>query len=421
MTAVLDKLPVPQEAWNQRASQGLMTFGLASLGFFALYGTAGVYVSMVLLLVACLLAPRRIVAALPWTEPFVIWGLVFLAYVTLRSFVEHGSFPTGVRAFNAYHELLMFPLIWAVFRVARKPEIFFKLLLVGAVLASLGIWISHLQLLPKAPNFFVWLQYRLDHSMENRRISLGFGLSICAYLLVEHARLGRMPALRAYGLAAFVAATVLFAGEGRTGHLTLLLLACCAAYRAAPSRWRYAAAVGMLVVATLVAACAAPVRQRVLDTVSVLNGHPVATRGAESTQIRVEMFENSVDVAREHWLLGTGWGGYTAAFRQSALKRRPNEPDALGSHSDNPHNEYLLQLGAGGIASLLLFLGWLAWPLWLGKRASRTEQPWIGAAACVGIAFAVIAAFNSLLFDFIEAHLYVTLLAWLLARPIQRA
>ncbi|MCG2593427.1 O-antigen ligase family protein [Ramlibacter sp. XY19] len=417
----MDKLSLPQEAWNQRASRGLMTFSLASLGFFALFATAGVYISMFLVLLACCLAPRRIVEALPWREPFVGWGLLFLAYVTLRSFIGDGSPASGGRAFNAYHELLVFPVAWAVFRVARRPHVFIIALLAGAVVASLGIWISSLQLLPKSPPFFAWLQLRLDHSIDIRRISLGFGLSICAYLLVEHARMGRIPARAGYALASYLALTVLFASEGRTGQLTLLVLACCAAYRAAPSRWRYPATVGMLVAALLVAACSTGVRTRVVETVSVLSGNPVASRNVVSTQIRIEMFQNAVGVAHDHWLLGTGWASYTEAFRKSALERRPNEPDALGSHSDNPHNEYLLQLGAGGLPALVLFLGWVAWPLWLGKRASRTEQPWTGAAACVALAFAVGAAFNSMLYDFIEAHLYVTLLAWLLVRRIDRA
>lgn len=417
----MDKLPAPPAAWNERASQGLMTFSLASLGFFALFGTAGVYISMFLLLVACCLAPRPIVQALPWRDPFVAWGLLFLGYITLRSLAGAGMAGSAGRAFNAYHELLVFPLAWAVFRVARRPHVFVIGLLVGGVVSSLGVWVSYLQLLPKSPPLMAYLAFRLDHSIEIRRIAMGFGLSVCAYLLVEHARLGRIPARAGYALAAFFVVTVLFAGEGRTGHLLLLVLACCAAYRAAPARWRYPAAVAMLAASMLVAACSPAVRSRVIETVSVLNGQPVATHNVVSTQTRIEMVQNAVGVAKAHWLLGTGWDGYADAFRQTALQRRPDAPEALGSRSDNPHNEYLLQLGAGGLPALLLFLGWLAWPLWRGKRAARTGNPWTGAAACVAIAFAVGAVFNSMLLDFLEAHLYVTLLAWLLARRIERA
>jgi hypothetical protein len=39
--------------------------------------------------------------------------------------------------------------------------------------------------------------------------------------------------------------------------------------------------------------------------------------------------------------------------------------------------------------------------------------------ACVALAFAIAAAFNSLLFDFVEAHFYVALMSWLLVSRVE--
>ena len=50
---------------------------------------------------------------------------------------------------------------------------------------------------------------------------------------------------RRAALAAFLALTVLFAIDGRTGHVVLLVLASCAAWLHSPPRWRWAGRAGM--------------------------------------------------------------------------------------------------------------------------------------------------------------------------------
>ena len=70
----------------------------------------------------------------------------------------------------------------------------------------------------------------------------------------------------------------------------------------------------------------------------------------------------------------------------------------------------------GGVA---LFLLWVGWPMWRSWREDRPDNPWIGAAGCLALALAVGAAFNSLLFDYMEAHLYVAVMAWLYACRVE--
>jgi len=264
------------------------------------------------------------------------------------------------------------------------------------------------------------LQVVLDHSMRIRRISMGFGFSVCAYLVFEHVRLGRFPRLPGYAICVFLVATILFAGEGRTGYVVLLVLLGCAAYRAAPRRWRLPVAAAIVIAGVLVASLSASVRMRVEETVNVLQGQGPMDETTLSTRTRIELARNGVEVARENWLLGTGWAHYADAYRAVALQRHPDQPELAGSHSDNPHNEYLIQLGAGGLPSLLLFLAWLAWPMWRALRANPEAEPWAGVAGSIALAFAVGAVFNSLLRDFAEAHFYVALMAWLMVRRIAR-
>ncbi len=407
-------------SWNERIAQAILSFGLATLGFCLLWSSAGTAISMFLIVVACCLAPRRFVQCWPRGEHMAQIGLLLLAWIALRTLLGEGTKNVHLRAVNHYHELLMLPVMWAVFRLAWRPQAFVNGLLLGALVSALVLFATNVHawaLIAGAPD----LQATFEQAVTDRRISLGFSLSVCAFLLFEHTRLGRLPRVAGYGAAALLAATVLFAGDGRTGYVLLLVLLGCAGCRAAPRKWRYPAVVALLAAGMLVACMSTGVRSRTQETLSVLI-QPASQRNTVlSTSIRIEMLRNAVDVAGSHWMLGSGWVGYADAFRAAALKRHPGKPDLLGAESTNPHSEYLLELGAGGLPALLLFLAWLGWPMWRGLRENSAEHPWAGAAGCVALAFATSALFNSVLLDFMEAHLYAALMAWLMARRMERS
>jgi O-antigen ligase len=126
-------------------------------------------------------------------------------------------------------------------------------------------------------------------------------------------------------------------------------------------------------------------------------------------------------VARENWLLGTGWQNYGRAFEGVSSPRHTSSVrDVPGARTDNPHNEYLMQLGAGGLPALVLFMLWLGVPFWRALREPEDRSPWAGAVGCIALAFAFGCLFNSLLLDYVEGHFYGALMAWLLVRRLQR-
>jgi O-antigen ligase len=388
----------------ERAFQAALSFGLAGLGFFVLWSTAGTSISLFLLLVLCCLAPGRIWRQRPWRDPMAAIGLVLLAYIALRTFAGEGLSGRSAGAVNQYHELLMVPLLWALLRLSARPHVFMGGLIAGALFFAALFWIE-----PLVPSLQGWLHLR--------RVSAGFGHAMVAFVLLERARLREGPPWLNYGGAAFLVLTLLFVNDGRTGHVLLLLLLLCAAYRVAPPKLRLHALAAMLVASIALAAASPAIRHRITETVQDAQANSQGRLERNSTTARIEQFRTGLDVANTHWLLGTGWLGYRAAFERSAGARlHGTTVEVLGGSSDNPHNEYLLQLGAGGLPALLLFCAWLAVPLWRATNEPPQRSPWASALGCVVLAFVVGCMFNSLLLDYVEGHFFGALVAWLLLR-----
>lgn len=385
--------------WMERAWQSGLTFALALLGIFVLFSTAGTAIALLLLFLLCATAPRRLWRTRFWKDPVLTIGLVLLTYIALRTFGADGLSKASIGAVNRYQELLIAPVLWALLRNHRRPRVFTLALFAGAACLATLYWL--------AP-----LDGRLDFFVRTRRISAGFGLSVAAFLLVEHVRLGLVRPVLGYGLAAYLAATVLFANDGRTGQLLLVLLVICAAYRAAPRRLRLPSVFGVVIAAGILAASSSAVRVRMAETTAEFRTAEASAPGVPWS--RVELLRTGWTVAERHWPLGTGWASYPHVFSGVALERNRQALEASGQVSVNPHDEYVLQLGAGGLPALLLFVIWLVTPVVVGTR--RGAGPWGGAMACIAVAFAVDAALNSVLLDFTEAHVYAALLAWLLAQ-----
>jgi hypothetical protein len=332
---------------SEHAYQWALSGALFSLGFFVLFSSAGTSLSLGMLLLLCLVSVRRLWRMAAWREPVLGLGLILFAYIAVRTVIDEGLRLATLSAVNRYHELVMIPLLWTLMRAARRPQAFANGLMVGAVVFAFTHWLA--PLVPQLAEF-----------LFSRRVSAGFGLAICAFLFFEHARLGRLPPFLGYSAAVLLAAPVIFASDGRTGHVVLMALLICAAFRAAPRRVRLSVVLAIAVAGLLVASASNPLRLR-----AMVPGHPA---------------------------------------RQTV---------------NNPHNEYLLQLGAGGLPALLLYILWLGAPIWNAMREHRVQRPWAGAVGCVALAFALASLFNSVLLDFVEGHFYGALLAWLLVRRVE--
>jgi len=375
---------------------------LGVMGFFLPFSSAGVSVSMALLLLLMLARPRAILLAQPWSEPTMAVGLALLAYIAIHTLWTSGANLAGLEAVNHYQELLLAPVVFALMRDATCRRVFLRAFFLGATLLAIAHWGA---LVVPA----------LSNALSSRRISTGFALAVCAFLALAQAQ-SRPREWPGRLLAAFLAATVLFAVDSRTGHVVLVVLVTCAAWWYSPRRWRWAAAFAAPLLVLVLAMASGAVNSRLKETLA--GSQPASGSGPlTSTAIRVNMLHVAADLARRYALTGAGFANYSAVHERAALARYGGEPAVINDPSNwvrtgNPHNEYLMQLIGGGIVSLGLFLLWLGLPL---RVASRAREPVAAMTAGTVIAFATACLFNSLLLDFVEGHLYMALVAWLLA------
>lgn len=393
---MLRRPPVPPIEPLGRQADALLGVAMAALGSVLLFSTAGTALLTAVILAIALASPKRVWRTAAWREPTAALGLLLFAYIALHTAVAGPWSAASARVLNKYHELLLFPVLLAVFTLASRPRAFLWGLGAGAFGYALAHWATPLSEV-------------LAEELTHRRISAGLCLSLTAYLLLhEGGRFGW--AWRS--VAAVLVGTVLLLIEARTGHVVLAVLAISAAWYFSPARWRLPAALGACAALVLVAFSAPAVHSRLQETFQGMSRTDAAS--GTSTSIRIALLTNGWAIASANQPLGVGYGRYAEVHEPISRARLggAQASDPWEVKADNPHNEYLMQLASGGAPALALLLAWIAAP---GLRRKSSGRAPLAVPGLV-IAFAVGCLFNSLVLDFTQGHFYTTILAWLLAR-----
>lgn len=192
--------------------------------------------------------------------------------------------------------------------------------------------------------------------------------------------------------------------QGRTGQVVLSALILFWCERRLGLRGLFA---GMTVVIMLIAIAYAvsPVfRGRVETTATEMERAQVETVApvTSSVGVRLEWYENTVNLIAAHPIAGVGTGSFARAYAEWV-----RDPAAV--KPAHPHNQYLLtaaELGVAGVGLLLALFGILWWKL---RLAGETFYGELGQGAVVLMTIGC--AFNSLLIDHTEGLFF----AWIVS------
>jgi O-antigen ligase len=295
--------------------------------------------------------------------------------------------------------VLLIPLLISLNPGEKQRNLALKAFVAALVLTLILSFLIWLELMPAAgfikgfPFDPVVFKLKVTHS-----VLMAFGAFYLALAAREATRTRSMllPALVA-GLAMF---NVLFMVQGRTGQLVLMALLLY--FLISSFRWRgllAAVTAGLAIGGTVYLTPSSSLHQRMLTTVNEIQDWR-AGRPAQLSNMRPETWRNSLDIVREHPLLGVGTGGFAAAYARQVQ-------GTTMMPAPQPENQYLLtavQLGAVGLAALLALFAF-QWHL-AARLATRTDTD---LARGLVLTMAVGCMFNSFLLDHTEALFY----AWL--------
>lgn len=304
----------------------------------------------------------------------------------------------GPRYLGKYLDLLFIPVFITLFQDARTREVALRWFCAAMVLTFVVAEMSMLGLLEGNP----WLSRPAGHpGAFKASITHGLLAAYATFLfaLLAH-REKQWPQRLLFATLALVAfKNVALIAISRTAYLVLVLLALYFAYVHYRARGLFIACLALAAAFAAVYGGSEAFRERVDTVVVESEQRPSQWPSRESVTVRLDWYKRSLDMVRDHPILGTGTGSFPRVFAQSG-----EASGAPRASIPNPHNEYLLiavQTGLIGLA-LLLYLFWRQWAL--AKHLASPLETHL--AYGLVITMAVGCLFNSFLLDHTEGLYY---------------
>lgn len=337
------------------------------------------------------------------SRPSVYWALLFLGIVLIGTF--YASVPWAVRwmDLSKWRTILWFVLVLAIFDERRWRErlliMFIAGTAVGAIASSAAAagWIT----LWRPPE-------NLLRISGTQGMAFACAALICVWIISEKELIRQVPWVWPLLGLAYVT-NIVFVTDSRSGYAILglglgILLSWKASWKG-----RLLIVAGLLLALGLALAVSPRMHAKVQLAVTEW-AHESELEGLTSFGIRRVWYLNTVEVIREHWLVGVGTGGFPEAYREHIAGKYPSE-DWRSLATTDPHNQYLGIFAQQGIVGLAVFLAWL-----VAVGRDRSGPPvYRNLAVAILCGWCVTSLFSSHFRTFVEGHMLATFLGVLLA------
>ena len=336
---------------------------------------------------------------------------LFLLYAA-GSVYSPGSTGEIVQALDKAARLLLIPLLIALGPERRWRDRALHALMVAIALTLLLSFLVWLGLMPDA-GFVKGVQ--ADAVVFKKKATHSVLIAFGAFWFALKAREATDPRARLlWALAAALGAfNIFFMVLGRTGQLVLIVLLLYYLVTTLGRRGLLATAVVAFVVGgTVYFTPSSTLHQRTKTTIAEIQGWRAGKPATPLGNMRLEAWSNSLEIVREHPLIGVGTGGFAVAYAKQV------EGTSMIAVRQ-PENQYVLtvvQLGGVGLATLLALFA-VQWHL-ASRLATRADTE---LARSLVLTMAVGCMFNSFLLDHTETLFYAWLTGLLFAGLQSRA
>ncbi|MCU0951184.1 MAG: O-antigen ligase family protein [Burkholderiaceae bacterium] len=344
---------------------------------------------------------RRVLA-----EPLGRGWLVFVVALLVGFAVGLARTPsTALHGLWDWRHLLLVPVALAVFDSTQAKRRLCLAVIVFAACAALVSLAMQIQGL-------AYKEGHLPGVLLRNSVTQAMTFGVAAFLALllattgQIAHRGARAVLGATGLG--LLAMLLFAQSGRSGALAVLVMAGVTVLMLLRGRARLVAVIALPLLASAAYAASPMLQKRFTQAIH-------ETRNAAhlpeytSMGVRVIIWQTTADLIAQRPVLGTGLGGFPAAYAQRIGATYRDGWKALPTA--DPHNQYLFLWAEAGIAGLLGLLALLA-----GALRQTSAQPYRTAGVALLAAWCVTSLFSSHFQTFNEGHLIAVLLGAMLAR-----
>lgn len=333
-----------------------------------------------------------------------------------------GSQVEALNSLSKYGKLLIIPILLVLIK-SRKDALYALAWFAGfQILVVVSSWMLFFNLsVPWAISKTALLHNAVFSSYLDEGLMAAVLASLCWHLrTLAPGRFGPPLAIVAMLLALF---DVFFILEGRSGHVTAIVLMSLAMMWELPKRYR-AVVLVLPFVLLLVLYIASPKVQTRLEIVKLeLQTFSLEEQNGDdyssSSGTRLFFWSRAIQLIAENPWYGSGIGSWSSEFNRIERLRNPSHRDI--PPQGNPHQEYLqwgVQLGVPGVLMLVvLMMSILRDTLEVDKQIARAAQ------ACLA-ALALACLFNSSIYDALIGDFFCLLLGLLLAlgryMPLQK-
>jgi O-antigen ligase len=330
-------------------------------------------------------------------HPVVIGMLPFALMVVIATFYGPASWAEATGALIGWRRLLLLPMAAAVFDDEASKRLVLKVVIAAALVAavvSFATFAADISIARMQPGIL----FR-NYATQGLVQSVAAVICVAALLRAEAFKNDRVLGNRwaMIGTTIVLMTDIVYVLYGRSGYLSLIVMAVVVVAFLAKGSWRTKAAsgAGVLLCIALVLVSSSHVRGRVAQALAEIASVDEAPEGT-SLGMRVVMWRNTVRMIGDHVVFGVGTGGFQAGYRPYVRGLTGWQSQETG----DPHNQFMKIQGEQGLFGLIAFLFFISSALLCAAPA-----PYRQLAVAVLVGWCATSLANSHFSTFVEGRL----------------